>query len=655
MGVHQLMTSIRERRAVSPAWQRALTVAASILILCFISFGSNSDEYYGYGFWIFASMGKHAVLVSTAAIFGVYYLLKRFGGMLLEDPFRPGETAAQVLLSLFFTVFSLLGQYFELDSDMGLGLLTERLSSKLSILLAFLGGMVLFMLVFRMIWRLSGSAGTMGDVRSPWLHRFFGRHAFRNCVLLLTLCWLPQYLIRFPGSMCFDSIHAVGIYFGEVEQTSVHPLIWVTIVGKLTELGLRIGIGWLAIPVICTVQSIVLILLAAHTVSTIRALGASVRVQALTLLFYAILPPMFMYATTVYNDVLYSAAVQLLTVELAVFLFSRDTYFARWRHPLLTMLAVLGTILRYNGLYTMLVVIAGAAVYALVMLVKKRLNVRRAVAVLCLLVVPLAAGQVIQRSLNEAYGAKSVSSRAKLAMVIQQVARCLAVHGDDIPAEDYEALHKVMTWTDEQFAQAYRARNFDGVKRGFNLDATPEEMRDFLKAWTHLLVRYPGTCFRATANLTYYLFSPLVTNVRYYFFPIYYKYVNQVNDAKGFNLYELIGEPDFGREEQRMDLFFCMDTIDPVLPVLGLLVNQAVYTILLAGICVCTLFRRDRSTLVLAMALLATLGITMIGPAVYEHPRYTYPIMYSMPVLLFAYLRANPRPGAEPTAKEDAQ
>ena len=643
----------RERSALSPAAQNVLTAVAAFLLACFFTFGSNEDDIYAYGFWIFESIGKSGVFVSTAMVVGLYWILKRFCGFLLEERISSVQTAMQVLLSVFFTGYSLLSQYLLLNSEMGLGLLTERLSSKISILLAFLGGMIFFMLVFRLIWRMSGSAGGLTETKNTRLLGFFGKHAFRNCVLLLAIVWLPQYLIRFPGTMCYDAWRSIGIYFGDLERTTQHPLIWVTIIGKLTEIGMQIGINWLAPLVICAVQHVLLILLVAYTVSVLRSLGASVRVQAVTLLFYAIFPPMFMYASTVYNDTLYSAAIQLVTVELAVLLFDREVFFSRWHHMVLTALGVLSTILRYNGLYVMAVMILFVAVSELVLLIKRHTRLLRSAGVLFLLIVPLISGQMIQKGFNELYGVRDMTSRAKLAMVIQQVGRCLAVYGDKIPKEDYDTLHAVMTWTDEEYREKYNPRRFDDIKNSFRTDATKEEMAAFLKAWLHLVQRYPGTCFIATAHVNFYLFSPLVQNVRYY--PTIDSDIQFVSNELGYDASELFGYDNFNMREPQFDLFFVLKEIYPASPFVGLLVNQAVYTILLAGICVCTLFKRDRRVWVMAAALMVTLGVAIIGPAVNGHPRYTYPIMFSMPVLVYAFMCANPRQKPEPIAKEDAQ
>jgi len=197
----------------------------------------------------------------------------------------------------------------------------------------------------------------------------------------------------------------------------------------------------------------------------------------------------------------------------------------------------------------------------------------------------------------------------------------------------------VLTWTDEEYAENYNPRNFDDVKDSFKLDATKEELGDFVKAWLQLVVRYPGTCIMATANQTYYIFSLLAENVRYY---------------EGHTKHGSVAAKDYGMNTSQYMLhnnlletvahlyWVLQDHILPGVPGLGLLVNQGAFTLLLVGICLSVLFRKDRRVLVLTVTLLVTAGITFIGPAVYKHPRYWFPIMYSMPMLVAAYLYRQP-------------
>ena len=74
------------------------------------------------------------------------------------------------------------------------------------------------------------------------------------------------------------------------------------------------------------------------------------------------------------------------------------------------------------------------------------------------------------------------------------------------------------------------------------------------------------------------------------------------------------------------------------IPFLGLYVNQGVMTLLLLGICLYALFDKNPRLLLLALPLLLTLGVTFIGPAAYGHPRYLFPILYSMPLLFGIFL-----------------
>ena len=633
-------------------WKKAVTAIAAFLISSFITFGGKADVNE-FGFWIFQNVGRDGILASTAIVFGVYYLLNKYAKRLMAERIGIAETMIHMLFSAFFTLFSMLSKYFIIGTDWGLGVMLGNLSAKISAVLAFAGGMVLFMLVFRGIWSLSGSGIRENKLteNKGFLYSFFGKHQFRNCMLLLFLVWLPQYIIRFPGTMAYDAWRSIGIYFGELERTTQHPLIWVSVIGKLTEIGMRIGINWLAPLVICIVQHILLILLVAYTVYALKEFGVSVRVMAIVLLFYAFLPPMFMFASTVYNDTLYSAAIQLLTVELLYLLYDRENYFKVKRHWILTVIAVLATILRYNGFYLMLAVIAAVAAYELYLLIKKHTRMLQTSFVLCLLIIPLMAGQGIQKGFNALYEARSIASRAMMAMPIQQTARCLMIYGNDIPKEDYEAIHAVMTWTDEEYARAYNPVRFDEVKNSFKKDATREEINAFLKAWLNLVIRYPDTCFMATANVNYSLFSPLVQNVRYY--GLIYDQVNTVYDELGYDASDVFKYDESKQAPTKVDFRMTMQSIFPAIPVLGLIENQGIYTILLAGICACTLFKKDRRVLVLAMALLVTLGITAIGPAVKGHARYTYPIMYSMPVLLTAFMYSNLRRNTKMNKEEN--
>jgi uncharacterized membrane protein len=77
------------------------------------------------------------------------------------------------------------------------------------------------------------------------------------------------------------------------------------------------------------------------------------------------------------------------------------------------------------------------------------------------------------------------------------------------------------------------------------------------------------------------------------------------------------------------------------MPIISLLVNQGIWSLLLAVTCLYALTRKRGKILVLAMPLLLTLAIAIVAPAVLKNPRYAYLIIYAMPLYIGTYLYGN--------------
>lgn len=566
---------------------------------------------------------------------GACWLLYKVKDIILA-PLKPLKTVGIVLLSSVFSLFCLLGVYFDLRIKLSF---TDLLSSAVSFLcfvLAFIGGTAFFAVVIRLLWHVGENFCSFRFNYNEFLSQFFGEYMWRNCIVTIAVCWLPQYIIRFPGVVPYDVWQSVAMHYGYAEMTTQHPLIWGAFIGYLTELGEKIGIGWLAPLVVCFIQHVLGILMVTYTVATLRRFRFNPWVLCGVLVFFIILPPMSLYASTLYNDFFYGLAIMLLVVELVYYLYSRSEFFTNRRHLILTAVAVFGTIYRYNGLYTMAAVIAVVGARELWFVLKGKASPMRSLTlVLLCMIIPLSCGQIVQKSLNASFDAKEIRSRAMLAMPIQQSVRCLIAHGDTMDKEIYDDLHAVLTWTDEQYAKKYNPRNFDGVKESFKIDASSEEMSGFIKAWLKLVIKYPFTCFMATANQNYYMFSTLATNQRYY--ESIEAHTDKAMERYFFDCSPYVLHNATLRTLCNKLLHFEYN-IFPGIPVLGLITSPAVYTLLLLGISLFFLFCKDRRALVIAVPMLVTLAITFLGPAFYNHPRYVYPIMYCMPVFLAIFV-----------------
>lgn len=612
-----------------------MLLCGTFFTLIFLSFKVSVVDKAPVFSTLFLGTYKNIWLYTMAA-FGVFFLLNKLENV-FSQKLEVLKSVGILFLSAFFSLFSLLGKYFGSKTKVDFFQVLYDSESLLAFSIAFCGGIFFFSMLICTIGYLGENYNILRcHKESVFLTRFFGKHLFRNSVIAMAICWLPQYIIRFPGAVPYDVWQSIAMHLGYTEITTQHPLIWGAMVGELVELGEKIGVTWLAPLVICFVQHILSMLMVGYTVLTLKKFNFNTWVLGFVLIFFGVFPPIALYASTLYNDCFYCLSIMLLVTEMAYYLYVRREFFGKKHHLFLTVIAVLGSGFRYNGIYTVAALIAVIAVREAYMLLKRREKLLRTTVILLLCtIVPLFSVQCIQDSVNEAFEAKEIRSRAILAMPIQQSVRCLITHGDTMAQEDYEALHAVLTWSDKKYEKNYDPRNFDGVKESFKLDATKEEMAGFIKTWIKLVMKYPDTCFMATANQTYYLFSPFAINVRYY------KSIS-AHTSKALERYDFDATPYVYENENLDDL--CQELwefyskVFPGIPFLGFIVNPAVYTILLIAVCLWLLFSKDKRALVLAVPLLVTLAITFLGPAVYRHPRYVYPIMYSMPIFLSAFV-----------------
>ena len=171
----------------------------------------------------------------------------------------------------------------------------------------------------------------------------------------------------------------------------------------------------------------------------------------------------------------------------------------------------------------------------------------------------------------------------------------------------------------------------DGIKWGFNDDATSEELKAFFQTWFQLFMKHPDTYIDATLNQNYCLFSPLKDNIKYY-------------DSTRESLLE-IDKVDFSEVYKQNNGNGILKKLTKEyykrfcdIPLFGLYVNQGILDFLLLSICLYCLFDKNGKLLVVSLPLLLTLAVTFVGPAAHGHPRYTFPIAYAMPLFFGLYL-----------------
>lgn len=617
-------------------------VIYTVLIFCFVSFQFQKNQIIIFATAATKSFLTDDVMLRSFAALGIFFLFAWF-----VKRVRAGRGIffylMAGLISLGYSFVSFMGKFYRSDQNAGLFTILGGKTALLKALACLLGGGILFFGVIMGLDLLREREET-GETENPgWAGKIqkmvFGKFSFLKVSLIIFLCWLPHILLCYPGSLPPDTRTNLQQYYGLTPYTTQHPIIHTLLVGKLTELGTRLGDPNYGLYALVWLQSILTILVFSYMIWTMKRFRVPCLCRALALVMCAVTPFAIVFATKILLDGPYLLAFTLLLVELAWYLFEPEIYRKSWRHPLLTAAAVAGTFFRYNGIYMVAAVLVLVILREGYFLLKKRQKLRYSLVIILALLVPLLGMRAEVRHLNEIHDSKKIIGRAMFALPLQQVSRYMVYHGDDITEDELEKLQKVLTIPPGEYKEHYRPTNFDGVKEYFNTEATTEELLDFLRVWLKMIARHPLTCMQATLNQNYLLFCPLMTSGNFGGYSWKLKSTDLTGEDHLFARNNDNKKRVKLREKMRKYYYDFLQS-----PIGGVLMSIGWHTLLLFGICLYALCEKNGKLLFLAVPLLVNLATIFAGPAIFNHQRYMLPVLYTMPLLLgmFAVSRRMP-------------
>ena len=595
----------------------------SLMIFIFLSFGIQED-------WIYLFRFSTDLPANTFLFIGILFICFKISPLIFQSRTR-GFYFLSLIVSMVFSIVSIMAKFFQNGTSMDSYIAAHPLALS-RIAVAFIGGIFLFFGVIQIVGSLRTARFSfkIPATVNRLLDYMYGKHCFLKSLLLMFIIWLPQILVRYPGALTVDTKVSLRQYLGVDAATTQHPVLYTVFAGKLIDFGRSIGHPAVGHYILVLIQTVLMLLVLAYTLHSMKQFQINKWVYGITLVFFAIAPIFVATATSSVIDGPYSSFFLLLMTELVYYLFRHEIYRRSWTHYLLTGISVFGLFLRQNGIYIIAAMPVVTIFMELYFMLKEKQNFVYSVIFLAVLIVPAVAGNTLVNHLHEQYNAQKYGTRAMLSMPVQQTARCLLEHGDEIDQDTLASIQKVLTWDLDEYEEAYDPLSFDTVKQGFNLDASSDDIRDFLKAWLHLFSKYPGTCIDATLNQTYFLFSPETINQTYY-----YPYGVTMRAGK-YDMSEF--NPSHSKLSGINSILKQIYHSFGYFPVLGLFINQGFTDLILLAIALYALVEKRGRILFLCIPLLLTLAIVFVGPMVLYQARYTYPIMYCLPLLYGIFL-----------------
>lgn len=524
-------------------------------------------------------------------------------------------------------------------------------------LIFFAGSFFLLELVYayadECIGRISLPKSECGEKSGTGVSKIFAVAPFRCYSLLLFVCSIPHLVINYPASMCVDSYNQLSQYWGLTPWSSHHPPFSTLLMGTVVRIGYTIS-GNKGLFLYIVLQSIVFSLVAGYTLKVMVDLKCPSLIRRLTLVAFLFSPYYLGYVGVVLKDDIYSYMIMLLVDELVLLIWNKEAFLGSKKHLLIWNIAVIGSILmRNNGKYVVYPLMAVLAALSVIALKKEKragstkkesaqVAIRQAVLYLALpILITMFANQVMIR----VYSIEPGSIRETLSLPLQQTARYVKYHSDDVRPEEEEVLRQMMDY--DRLADLYNPYISDPVKATFMEKPTAGELADYLKVWAAQLRRHPGEYLAATVNHNYPLFYPLkFNNLVYVNDPD--KDFEHSYDEEVDELLDIHAIPEFVIIKERLKAYYmlCFQ-----LPVINLLSHPASYVIGVLWVIYLSLKRKLSGPIIAAVPLIMSIAIVILSPVIRYSPRYSFPFIYAFPIVLGLYC-VSLRKKAEETAAE---
>ena len=511
------------------------------------------------------------------------------------------------VLPFFFSFCLLMGQsYAQLGDWSGC---FGSVFRGIGFLMAFLGYAALFRYLIALFLGLYEKSAASGWSK-PFVEKFLGEKCFWNVFLLLLILWAPVIILSYPTNYCYDFLGQVLQSLGLSGYSAHHPLLHTLIAGGVIKLGRGItGSANFGIFLYTILQAAALAAALAATVARLTKRRVSCVLRLVTVGIYVFAPMYSNMASTAIKDVPFMAAMiwYLLLLEELV------TEGAEGRPRLywikLVLVQVLTGLLRNNGIYV--VVLTG-----IVMAVRygiKRQKRRGVKLLLCTAIIPFVLYFGANFLMTEALSAEKGSVAEMFSVPFQQTARYLRDYGYELTDEERRAIEGVLGDVDAIVGR-YDPDISDPVKALYRRDAGAGQLAAYFKTWFRDFFKHPDSYFQAFFAHVYGWFDPGVTNsIRY--------------EAETDGLFR---EGGLIRGVDKVLLF--VYRFVAYIPFLEILENVGIYTWLLLILAGAAMRKREARGILLA-PLFISLLICMASPCFYLHPRYAYPIMFTIPFL----------------------
>ena len=296
---------------------------------------------------------------------------------------------------------------------------------------------------------------------------------------VILLCYLPIFLVFFPGLVSNDSAVQIKQAIGEDAWSNWHPVLHTLFVAIPVNIGRAVfGDLTAGIALSTIMQMVILSMIYGYVVHWVINLTHKPWIGYVLLGFFALCPIVSGYAVTMWKDVLFSAVFLLLFVKIVDLILIKNRHetiraIDLWSILLLTILAGL---LRNGGVLVVMGIMIGLIIYY-----KQSWKT----IILCFGgIVGLIL--MVQGPIFRAFNIAKSPMMESLSVPAQQIG--YVVNNYELEVEDKDILSKYANI--QCLSEKYETMNADPAKNCFNYHAVEDDKMGFLLLWGKMLPKY---------------------------------------------------------------------------------------------------------------------------------------------------------------------
>ncbi|SCW31267.1 hypothetical protein SAMN02910456_00476 [Ruminococcaceae bacterium YRB3002] len=452
------------------------------------------------------------------------------------------------------------------------------------------------------------------------------RKLIRNIAVFL-LCWFPFLITRYPSAISVDCWWGISEYYSDA-ITGIQPIGYIALTIVLIKLfGPNLGMF-----VLSFLGYLLYSYSFGYAVTFLDAVNVKKRVRIVIMLLCITSPFILGYIGVAIKDTLFSVGIMMLILMLIKV--SRGISVTLCDSANYALFAFIAAFFRPNGVYILVVL----SVLYIFSIIRYHIPIKPVV----LIVVSTLSAVLVSSLLSTVFSVKpsSVNYREMLSVPFQQTARYVRYYDDDVTEEEREIIDELLVYN--SLGARYNERISDPVKLLYT--GKTEFLDDYLVVWWHQFLRHPQCYFEAFWAQNHYLFDPIasikndsfVEDVKeYYELSSKYSVEGWLGEETYFH--DFIS-PDFLYPFRHFVVSFCISAM--MLPIVWFNSNVAL-SCYITIICMLMMVgdKRINKSQLYYVAILMIMVSAMVGPAIQGHPRYLFPVMYTVPFVLINYMR----------------